>query len=140
VRGGATTDRPGALLALYRQPLGRWLLAVVAVGYGLWSLLLAPLDLDGDGRDAQGILKRLGYAAVGLSYLALAVGAFKMIADLGGLGQSSDQTTRDWTARVLNLPFGVELVVLGGLVLAGIVVVQGYQVISRRFMVCTELG
>jgi hypothetical protein len=68
------------------------------------------------------------------------VGTFKMIADLGGLGQSSDQTTRDWTARVLNLPFGVELVVLGGLVLAGIVVVQGYQVISRRFMVCTELG
>jgi hypothetical protein len=68
------------------------------------------------------------------------VGTFKMIADLGGLGQSSDQTTRDWTARVLNLPFGVELVVLGGLVLAGIVVAQGYQVISRRFMVCTELG
>jgi Domain of Unknown Function (DUF1206) len=31
VRGGATADRQGAFLALYRQPLGRWLLAVVAV-------------------------------------------------------------------------------------------------------------
>jgi hypothetical protein len=49
VRGGATADRPGAFLALYRQPLGRWLLAVVAVGYGLWSLLLALLNLDGEG-------------------------------------------------------------------------------------------
>lgn len=118
---------------------------MVAVGYGLWSLFLALLDLDGDGRDAQGILKRLGYAAVGLSYLALAVGTFRVIADLGGLGQSSDQTTRDWTARdwtahVLDLPFGVELVVLGGLVLAGIAVAQGYQAISGRFMVYTEYG
>src|SRR5690349_9730314 len=105
VRGGATTDRQGALLALYHQPLGRWLLAVVAVGfvgYALWSLLLALLDLDGDGHNAQGILKRLGYAAVGLSYLALALGTFKVITDLGGLGQSSDQTARDWTARELN--------------------------------------
>lgn len=143
VGGGATTDRQGALLALYRQPLGplgRWLLAVVAVGYGLWSLFLALLDLDGDGRNAQGILKRLGYAAVRLSYLALAVGTFRVIADLGGLGQSSDQTTRDWTARVLDLPLGVELVVLGGLVLAGIAVAQGYQAISGRFMVYTEYG
>jgi hypothetical protein len=55
VRGGATADRQGAYLALYRQPLGRWLLAVVAVvavvavGYWLWSLLLALLDLDGEG-------------------------------------------------------------------------------------------
>lgn len=143
VRGGATTDRQGALLALYRQPLGHWLLAVVAVGfvgYALWSLLLALLDLDSDGRDAQGILKRLGYAAVGLSYLALAVGTFRVIADLGGLGQSSDQTTRDWTARVLNFPFGVELVVLGGLVLAGIAVALGYQAISGRFMVYFKRG
>jgi hypothetical protein len=85
-------------------------------------------------------LKRLGYAAVGLSYLALAVGTFKVIADLGGLGQSSDQATRDWMARVVNLPFGVELVVLEGLVLAGIVVAQGYQAISGRFMMYTELG
>jgi Domain of Unknown Function (DUF1206) len=143
VSGGATADRQGALLALYHQPLGRWLLAVVAVGfvgYGLWSLLLALLDLDGDGRDAQGILKRLDSAAVGLSYLALAVGTFKVIADLRGLGQSSDQTTRDWKARVLDLPLGVEMVVLGGLVLAGIVVAQGYQTISGRFMVYTEFG
>lgn len=110
------------------------------MGYGLWSLLLALLDLDGDGRDAQGILKRLGYAAVGLSYLVLAVGTFKVIADLGGLGQSSDQTTRDWTAQVLDFPFGVVLVVLGGLVLAGIAVAQGYQAISGRFMVYTEYG
>jgi hypothetical protein len=44
------------------------------------------------------------------------------------------------TARVLNLPFGVELVVLGGLVLAGIAVAQGYQAISGRCMVYTEYG
>jgi hypothetical protein len=143
VRGGATTNRQGALLALYRQPLGRWLLAVVAVGfvgYALWSLLLALLDLDGDGHDAQGVLKRLGYAAVGISYLALAVGTFKLFADLGGLGESSDQTARDWTARLLNLPFGVEMVVLGGLVLAGIAVALGYQAISGRFMVYFKRG
>ncbi len=88
-------------------------------------------------------MKRLGYAAVGLSYLALAVGTFKVIADLGGLGQSSDQTTRDWTAWVLDLPLGVVLVVLvvlGGLVLAGIAVAQGYQAISGRFMVYREYG
>src|SRR5262245_47320426 len=47
VCGGSTTDRNGALLALYRAPLGRWLLAVLAVGlvgFAHWNEVLAALN------------------------------------------------------------------------------------------------
>ncbi len=121
--GGSTTDRNGALRAIYEQPFGKALLTVVAIGligYAVWSLLRAALDPDHKGTDAKGIVARVAYAAVGVSYLGLAVAAFQLVLGTGTGGKSSNTTTRDWTARFLDLPFGPLLVIVAGLVVVGV--------------------
>src|SRR5579872_6550065 len=55
--GGSTTDRNGALRAIYEQPFGKILLAIVAVGlvgYALWSFIQALVDPDHQGNTAKG--------------------------------------------------------------------------------------
>lgn len=141
--GGSTTDRNGALRAIQEQPFGKFLLAVVAfglVGYALWSLVQALLDPEGQGTDAKGIAARVGYGVVGLSYAALAVAAAQLALGAGNGGSSSDTTTKDWTARLLSLPFGPFLVVLAGLVVIGVAGYLFYRAYSAEFQKTLDLG
>lgn len=136
VGGGSITDTKGALLAIYQEPFGRALLAIVAVGllgYALWNLADAVLNLDRQRNDAKGIATRIGYGALGVGYIGLALAAFGLIARGSG-GKSSDQQAQDWTARFLSLPAGVALVVLGGLVALAIAAALLYQAWTASFM------
>lgn len=141
--GGATTDRNGALRAIHEQPFGRFLLAVVAiglVGYALWSLIQAVLDPERQGTDAKGIAARVAYGVVGLSYGALAVAAAQLVMGSGNGGKSSDTTTKDWTARLLTLPFGPFLVVLVGLIVIGVAGYLFYRAYSAEFEKSMDLA
>lgn len=134
--GGATTDRNGAMHAIYAQPFGAFLLVLVAIGwlgYALWSEVQAVLDTEHAGREAKGIAQRVGYAAVGLSYAGLALGALRLVAGTGNGGGNSNAQAQDWTARLLGLPLGVVLVVLVGLVILAIACVLFYQAYSAKF-------
>ena len=132
-KGGAITDQTGAVLMLDQQPLGRVLLVVVALGllgYALWCWIQAALDPDGYGHKAKGIAVRVGYTAVGLTYGALALTALRVAAGRAGVVKGSDAQTRDWTARLLNLPAGPLLVSLAGLVvlaLAGVLLYRAWK-------------
>lgn len=122
-QGGSATDQKGALQTIYEQPFGKFLLAVVAIGllgFAIWSFIQAIYDTEGKGRDAKGIVGRIGYAAVGVGYGLTAFGAFSLVAGTGSGGQGSTASTQDWTARLLKLPFGVALVVIVGLIVLGI--------------------
>lgn len=122
-QGGSATDQKGALQTIYEQPFGKFLLAVVAIGllgFAIWSFIQAIYDTEGKGRDAKGIIGRIGYAAVGVGYGLTAFGAFSLVAGTGSGGQGSTASTQDWTARLLKLPFGVALVVIVGLIVLGI--------------------
>jgi Domain of Unknown Function (DUF1206) len=141
--GGSTTDRNGALRAIYEQPLGKFLLALVAVGlvgYALWSLIQAFVDPEHQGADAKGVAARLGYGAVGLSYAALALAAAKLVIGTGSGGKSSDTTTQDWTARLLTLPFGPFLVILVGLIVIGVAGYLFYRAYTADFQKSLALG
>ena len=121
--GGKPPDNTAAIQAIYNQPFGKLLLTIVAiglVGFALWSLIQAVFDTEGKGGKAKGILARLGYAGVAVSYGALAFAAFQMIIGSGTAGKSSDTTAQDWTALLLNQPFGVALVVVAGVVALGV--------------------
>jgi Domain of Unknown Function (DUF1206) len=134
-KGGATTDRNGAVRAIYNQPFGVFLLILVAIGwlgYAVWSEVQATLDTEHAGGDAKGIAQRIGYAAVGLSYAGLAVGALRLAFGKGG-GQSSNAQTQDWTARLLSAPWGVALVILVGLVVVVIAGILFYQAYTGKF-------
>ena len=136
-QGGQTTDQRGALQAIYDQPLGKFLLAFVAIGllaYALWSFIQAIFDTEAKGKDGKGILARVGYAAVGVSYLLLAFGTFQLWSGKSG-GKSSTATTQFWTAEFLRQPFGVPLVILGGLVVLAVAIslfVKAWQAHFQR--------
>ena len=122
-QGGAATDQRGALHTIYDQPLGKFLLIVVAIGllaFALWSFIQAIYDTEGKGSKAKGIIARIGYAAVGIAYAALAFGAFQIATSTGSGGKSSSTSTQDATAKLLQLSIGVPLVVIVGLVVLGV--------------------
>lgn len=117
-RGGMVTDTSGALRVVLTQPLGRALLAVLAIGlcgYGAWRLLDAISDPDRDGAGPSGLVTRAGNAVRGLVYGALGLEAFRL---LRGLGQASSEGAEHWTARLLQLPLGEVAVGAAGAITA----------------------
>lgn len=137
-RGGAITDQTGAVLAVYQQPLGRFLLVVVAIGllgYALWSWIQAALDPEGYGHDAKGVAVRAGYTVVGLAYAGLALTALQVATGRAAAVKGSDAQAQDWTARLLDLPAGVLLVVVAGLIVlavAGVLFYRAYRADFRQ--------
>jgi Domain of Unknown Function (DUF1206) len=145
--GAATpTDQKGVLQTIVEHPFGKWLLIIVTiglVGYALWSLCQGLLDVDGKGTSAKGIVTRVGYAIVGIVYLSLAFGAYKLATGSGGAGKSSDSTTRDFTAQLLSKPLGVVLVVmvgLGALAIAAVLFYRTWKADFEQLIRPKELG
>jgi hypothetical protein len=134
--GGSVTDQYGALHTIYDQPFGKVLLAIVAIGllaFALRCFIQALFDTEGKGRDAKGIIGRVGYALIGISYGVLAFGAYRLVAGVGDDGQSSTTSTQEWTALLLKQPFGVALVVLVGLVIIAVALYLFYKAYSAKF-------
>jgi hypothetical protein len=133
--GGRTTDSRGALAEIVRQPYGRLLLGVVAVGlagYALWRLVQSLKDTEHKGADLKGLAIRFGYACIGFIYIGLAYSAARLI--LGhDAGQSSDETSKEWTARLLALPYGQWLVGAAGLAFIGFAGYQFYKSFKAKF-------
>lgn len=135
-RGGSATDQKGALQAIYEQPLGKGLMIVVAIGllgFALWSLIQAIFDTEGKGKKAKGIVGRIGYAVVGVSYGLLALAAFRLTLGAGDAGQNSTDSAQSWTAKLLEQPFGVALVVLAGLLVLAVAGYLFYKAYSAKF-------
>jgi hypothetical protein len=122
--GGQTTDSKGALRTILQQPFGEALLALVAlglVGYAIWRLVQALMDTDHHGTDAKALAVRSGLVVSAITHALLALFALSLIfgwgASIGGGG--GDSSTRDWTAWLLQQPFGRWLVGLIGAVVIG---------------------
>ncbi|GAC1384306.1 MAG: DUF1206 domain-containing protein [Ktedonobacteraceae bacterium] len=121
--GGKVTDQKGALQTISDLPFGKFLMVVVTIGligFALWCFIQAIFDTEGKGKDAKGIIARLGYAVVGVAYASIAYGAFQFLtmSQVGGKGSTAN--TQDWTATLLKQPFGVALVVIVGLIVIGV--------------------
>jgi Domain of Unknown Function (DUF1206) len=135
--GGKISDNKGALQAIYQQSFGQILLGVVVaglVGYALWCFLRAALDMDHRGRDAKGIVARVAYAVVGVLYVAMAYGGLHLLMGAGNAGKSSDASTKDWTATLLNQSYGTAAVVIAGLAVLAVALFLFYYAYSAQFM------
>lgn len=125
-------DREGALQAVARQPLGRALVAILALGlgaYALWRLVegvVNPQDRDDDAKGWTMRAAEIGRAAI---YVTGVVTAVRVV--LGTTSGSSQES--DWTARILDWPLGVWIVALVGAALIGVGLYNMYRGVSRKF-------
>ncbi|MFF4258407.1 DUF1206 domain-containing protein [Streptomyces sp. NPDC001663] len=140
--GDRQADRGGALAELAKQPFGAvllWALGLGLAGMAVWRLSEVVFGSVGpDGRSAGKRLLAAGrcafYVVVAYSVLTFAAGPHS------GSGGSSDEQSRDVTARVLDLTAGQWLVGAAG---AGVVVAGvwiGARAVRRDYRDKVKLG
>jgi hypothetical protein len=137
-RAGTEADQSGAFQTLVRQPFGRFLLSVVAIGLAamaLWQLLLAAVGHRAEQGRAR-TFERLASLGRTIIYSALAWTALRVVL---GAPTSAAQQQQNATAGILGHPAGRGLVFLAGLgVLAlgiGMVVYGAKRVFERKLMI-----
>ena len=132
VGGSGEADQSGAVEQVSRAPGGPlllWVIAIALLALGAWQTAEAFIDWDADARKRWGQrAKHLGTAA---AYFVIAVTA--TVVALGGQSDSSE-TTQSFSAQLLAAPGGVVLLVLVGLVVAGVGVGFIVSGIRRSFV------
>lgn len=134
--GGGVRDASGALETLVNEPFGKTLLFVTGIGllgYALWRFVQAVKDPDGEGRDARGMIKRVGYGVSGVLHAGLALQALALSRGKGSSGDS-ESNARDWTARLMEQPFGRFLVIAVGVIIMGWAVREFMAAYRAKFM------
>jgi hypothetical protein len=136
-RGHSDTraDKQGALHAVVREPFGKVLVLLLAVGFGgyaVWRFVQAAVGPGGDDDARTAALKRVGYAARGGLYLFFAASAAKLVVSSSG-APGADHSEADWTRRVLGWPGGTWLVEVVGVVVIGGGLFFGWRALSRTF-------
>jgi hypothetical protein len=128
--GGKLTNQQGALHTVAHQPFGKFLLILVAIGlgsYSLWRFARAVLGHGPEGSDSR--FDRLAALASGVVYLALCFIAIRILTGSGG-SANADKTT----AGVFGWPAGTWIVGAAGLVLIGVGLYQGYRGVTKDFL------
>ncbi len=139
--GGEKADQQGAVETIAAQPFGRILLIVVALGlvaFGAWQVYVAAQGYRWVQDNGKRMRKRAGAGARGLVALAVAAYAAQLLIGAGsggsGGGQSGQEPQKEFTARLLELPFGRILVGVVALVVIGIGVHRIRKGVTKKFL------
>ena len=130
-------DKQGALQAVVRQPFGRILVLLLAVGfagYAAWRFVEAavgPADQQGDD-GAKMKVKRVGYFLRGGLYAFFFASAVKLFIWSNSVA-GNEGAEADWTGRVLDWPGGTWLVQAVGLGALGAGLYIGWRGVSGKF-------
>lgn len=128
-------DKDGAIEAVSHQPLGRLLLALVAVGfagYALWRFTEAVVGEEDDDDSAKAAGRRVACAARGLLYSVLFAATLRYVVSADE-DPGSANAEADWTARVLGWPGGTWLIAFVGLCIVGGGLYVGWRGLSEKF-------
>jgi len=109
----------GALAELLRQPMGRVILGVLAVGllgYAAWRFVQAVLDPERKGTKLKALGKRASYLFTTVVYLGLAAAAARLA--LGGPPEHDEASAGRWVAPVMEHPLGRWAVLAAGVWIA----------------------
>ena len=147
--GRQQADRSGALAEIAAEPFGAvllWVLGIGLAGMAVWRLSEAVFgSLGPDGRKMRkrllALVRCVFYAFVACSVLSFATGSGTGSGAGSGKGStSSDEQSRDVTARVLGMPAGQWIVgvVAVGIVVAGVWI--GVRAVRRKYHDKLKLG
>jgi hypothetical protein len=128
------TNQRGALETIDKQPLGHWLLIVVAIGlgaYAVWRFVQAWVGHGPEGGGDQSAFGRISAAASGCAYLAMCALAVSIL--VGTSSQSSSNPHKS-AAGVLGWPGGQWIVGVAGLIFIGVALYQGYKGVTLKFL------
>ena len=118
--GGEVTDSSGAFAAVLRQPFGKAILYLIALGllgYALWRIIEAFNDPEGHGNDAKGLAVRAALFVRGFVHGLLAAQAFRFASRGSGGGGGNDAGQA--SASVMSKPFGEALLIGIGVAIVG---------------------
>jgi hypothetical protein len=141
---GRSADQSGAMATLAKQPFGKpllWVLALGLVALAVWQA--AEVFRWRSGWSASGkqrteaIMKSVKAVAKAIVYAAFAVLAVKFAI---GSGQSSSQQQQKRTAGVFTVPGGRILVAVVGLVLIGIGIQHVVKGVKKSFLKQIDLA
>ena len=130
-------DKQGALQAVVRQPFGRMLVLLLAVGfagYAAWRFVEAAVGPAGqpDAGRAKDKFKRVGYLLRGGLYTFFFGSAVRLFIWTNH-APANDGAEADWTARVLTWPGGTWLVQAAGLGAIGAGLYIGWRGVAGKF-------
>ena len=110
----------GAMTELLHQPMGKVVLALLAVGllgYAAWRFVQAVLDPERKGKKLKALGKRASYLFTSVVYVGMAAAAVRLA--LGGPPQRDQVSAGRWTAPVMEHPLGRWLLLAVGVWVAG---------------------
>lgn len=142
--GKESTDTKGALATILSQPFGDVLLGIVAaglIGYAIWRIIQAVADVDGHGNGLKGVAVRSGLLGSAVTHALLAVFALSIIFGWGTGG--GENSTQDWTARLLSKEYGQWLVAGIGALIIGVGLAHIYKGATaqyRKYMNVDQAG
>lgn len=132
--GGQTSGAQGAFAAIASEPFGQFLVGVIGVGLiglAFWYVIRGVYDPDNAGSDASGMAKRVGLVAAGLGYGVLAYSALRILWTARASG--SGNQVADWTARLMQQPYGIWLIGIAGAIVIGVGIYQLYKAYATKF-------
>jgi len=136
---GEKADQKGAVETIAEQPFGKALLIVVAIGlvaFGVWQLYVAAQGYTWVQDKGKRLRKRAAAGGRGAISIAVAIYAVRLLSGSGSGsgGQAGQEPQKEFTARLLDLPFGRLLV---GIVALAVVGYGGYRIykgLSKKFL------
>jgi hypothetical protein len=135
LRGGRISDPIGAMSALGQFTWGKVLLillAIGALGHGLWNILKGVADVDDTGKGIKGIIARSASVGIGIFYFILAfIAAQTVFTDSPSPENGQGEQTITWV--FLSIPLGAIVVLLIGLGFFGAAVHECYSGVSGNF-------
>tara|TARA_R110002020_G_scaffold454448_1_gene669925 strand:- start:48477 stop:49265 length:789 start_codon:yes stop_codon:yes gene_type:complete len=131
--GGDTTGSDGVFQFLSKQPFGKVLLGVTAlglIGFVFWRLYQTFFDHENKGNDTSGIVTRLGFATSAIFYGFL---AFSVIKRIIGAASNSGGSKQSYIQELLKETYGQIIICVIALGFLGKAIFQFYRAYSERF-------
>lgn len=126
-------DKGGVFKMVHEQPLGKVLLAIIAVGllcYAIWRIIMAIKNTEDKDDDAKGIGTRIVYLFSGLVYLSLFGIALRLVLHNK---KSSGNSRQQLASELLDKPWGIWLVAIVAFGMVAVGIVQIYRAVSGKY-------